>query len=136
MIRGVDTNVLVYALDNRAGWKHERAVEIVERILKNPEGYLVAGQVLAETLYVVKRKNPSATPLAQLLILSLSKRIPIVSYTHAEVLQASASPKRYYWDRLLAYTYLNNGAEVIVTEDERPYKGILKVENPFKEPTI
>ena len=134
MIRGVDTNVLIYALDSGAGWKHERAVEVVEKILKSPENYRISAQVLAETLYVAKRKNPSATPLAQLLILSLSKRVPIVYYTHAEVLQASGSPKRYFWDRLLAYTYLNNGVEVIVTEDGRPYRGVLRVENPFKEP--
>ena len=49
------------------------------------------------------------------------------------MVRASGSPRRYFWDRLLAYTYLNNGAEAIITEDEEPYKQILRVENPFKK---
>ena len=129
---GLDTNILVYAIDNRAGKKHDIAVELIEHILKHPQRYMISSQVLAETLYVTKRKHPPATPLAQTLIYTLAKRLHIVHYTHLEVLQAAQSPTRYFWDRLLAYTYLNNGANTIITEDEKPYKGILKIENPFK----
>ena len=97
---------------------------------------MISSQVLAETLYVMKRKTPELLQETVRLIHLLAQTIKVVSYTHTEVLQASTSPKRYFWDRLLAYTYLNNGVEVIITEDEKPYKDILKVENPFKEPTI
>ena len=66
----------------------------------------------------------------------LSRSLEVVSYTHTEVLQAAGSPARYFWDRLLAYTYRNNGVEAILSEDEKPYKDIIKVENPFKKTQI
>ena len=132
MLAGLDTNVLVYVLDSGAGWKHEKAVAIIEHVVKQPKSYIVSSQVLAETLYVVKRKYPPALPLAQALVYMITRRVPTVYYTNLEVLQASQSPPRYFWDRLLAYTYLNNGADTIITEDEKPYKGLINVENPFK----
>jgi len=136
MLTGLDTNILIYAIDNKAGGKHEKAVEVIEQALKHPAEYIISSQVLAETIYVVKRKYPAATPLAQTLAYTFTRILRVVHYTHLEVLQASQSPPRYFWDRLLAYTYLNNGADTIITEDERPYKGILKTINPFKQPQI
>ncbi len=135
MRRGLDTNILVYALDSEAGEKHDIAVEIVEHMLRNPKDYIVAAQVLAETLYVVKRKR-AGEHLATRLILTIAQRVPIISYTSVEVLQSLNSPARHFWDRLLAYTYRNNGVEAILSEDEKPYKDIIKVENPFKKTQI
>ena len=132
MPKGLDTNILVYAIDNKAGWKHGKAVEIVEEILRNPKEYIISSQVLAETLYVVKKKYPPATPLALILVYTLARKLRVVHYTHVEVLQASTSPKRYYWDRILAHTYANNGADTIITEDQKPYKPIIKTQNPFQ----
>ena len=48
MRRGLDTNILVYALYSEAGKKHDIAVGIVEDMLRNPEDYTVAAQVLAQ----------------------------------------------------------------------------------------
>ena len=59
----------------------------------------------------------------------LSRTLKVVNYTPSEILQASNAPPRYYWDRILAYTYRSNGVEEIMTEDEKPYRGILKVTN-------
>ncbi|BAA80588.1 hypothetical protein APE_1588 [Aeropyrum pernix K1] len=132
MPAGLDTNILIYAMDNKAGEKHEKAVEVIEQALKHPTEYIVSSQVLAETIYAVKRKYPAATPLAQTLAYTLTRTLRVVHYTHLEVLQASQSPPRYFWDRLLAYTYLNNGADRIITEDEKPYRGILKTIDPFR----
>ena len=61
----------------------------------------------------------------------LSRTLKVANYAPSEILQASSTPLRYYWDRLLAYTYRNNGVEEIVTEDEKPCRGILRVTNPF-----
>ena len=49
---GLDTNVLVYSPDSEAGWKHERAVGVIEEALKSPGGYIVSSQVLAKTIYI------------------------------------------------------------------------------------
>ncbi len=124
MLTGIDTNILIYAIDNKAGEKHEKAVEVIEQVLKHPREYIISSQVLAETIYVVKRKYPAATPLAQTLAYTLTRILRVVHYTHLEVLQASQSPLRYLWDRLLAYTYLNNGFGIHLSEDEKPYKGV------------
>ena len=97
MRRGLDTNILVYALDSEAGGKHDIAIEIVEHMLRNPEEYVVATQVLAETLYVVKRKR-IGEHLATRLILAIAQRVPIISYTSVEVLQSLNSPVRHFWD--------------------------------------
>src|SRR5688572_12482223 len=54
--RFVDTNVLVYAHDARAGHKHERARQVVEQLWHDRAGVL-STQVLQE-LYVSLRKAP------------------------------------------------------------------------------
>ena len=81
---------------------------------------------------MISRKAPEVLEETIRLIQLLTRTLRVVHYTHLEVLQASSSPPRHFWDRLLAYTYLNNGAEEIVTEDEKPYKGVLRTLNPFK----
>ena len=122
-MRGLDTSVLVYALAGQDEHKSSRAADILRSVIEEPENYMISSQVLVETLYVVKRKAPELLEEAVRLVQLLAQTIKVVYYTHAEVLQASASPKRYFWDGLLAYTYLNNGAEAIISEDEKPYKG-------------
>ena len=135
MVKGLDTNILVYAL---AGEEEKRgtAEEILRGVIEDPGGYRIAAQVLAELIYVISRKAPEVLEEAVNLAKLLSRSLEVVSYTYIEVLQALGSPARYFWDRLLAYTYRNNGVEVIVSEDEKPYKGIIGVENPFKKAQI
>jgi len=129
---GLDTNVLVYAIDTEAREKHRSAVRIVRDVFSSPEKYLVSSQVLAELLYVAKRKR-QAVPLATKLVVALIQSVRVISYGPLEVVQALTTPRRYFWDRLLAYTYLNHGAAAVITEDEKPYKGITDTINPFKE---
>jgi len=80
---------------------------------------------------VVSRKTPEVREEAVRLVELLSRMLKVVNYASSEILHASSAPPRYYWDRLLAYTYRNNGVEEIVTEDEKPYRRILRVTNPF-----
>ena len=130
-MKGLDTNILVYAL---AGEEEKRrtAEEILREVIENPGSYRVSAQVLAELIYVISRKAPEVLEEAVSMAKLLSRSLEVVSYTHVQVLQTAGSPVRYFWDRLLAYTYKNNGVEVIVSEDEKPYKDIIRVENPFK----
>ena len=132
MVKGLDTIILVYALAGQDEAKSIRAGEVLKSVIEDPENYLVSSQVLAKTIYVVKRKAPELLEEAVRLVQLLSVTVRAVGYGFVEVLQASGSPARYFWDRLLAYTYANNGAEAIITEDEKPYKGIIKTINPFK----
>ena len=59
----VDTNILVYAHDNTAGSKHEKARALVERLWADRSGVL-STQVLQE-LYVSLRKARNPMPAAE-----------------------------------------------------------------------
>ena len=95
MRRGLDTNVLVYALDSEAGRKHDIAVKIVEHMLHNPNEYAVSAQVLAEMIYVVKRKRVGED-LATRLTIAVIDRVPLLTYTGTEIIQALQAPRRYF----------------------------------------
>jgi len=75
MPAGLDTNILIYAIDNKAGWKHNKAVEVIENVLKHPKDHVISSQIIAEALfYVVKRRYPAATPLIQALTYALTRK--------------------------------------------------------------
>ena len=88
----MDTNILVYMIDNTDREKHEKALALLEDILRNPYRYAVTAQVVAEFLYVVKRKLPEAMRDALLPAERLqAKGLILGSYTIREVLRAVSS---------------------------------------------
>src|SRR5687767_12068204 len=90
----VDTNVLVYAHDNSAGVKHDRARGLVERLWQDRSGVL-STQVLQE-LYVSLRKARRALPASEARqIVADYLRWEIVVNTGESVLEASALEERY-----------------------------------------
>ena len=129
---GLDTNILVYALTLQDEVKQGIAERILRTALKNPDKYTIAIQVLAETVSVISRKAPDLLPEATRLARLLSTNLPTLHYSPLEIEMAAEGPPREFWDRLLACTYRNNGVEEIITEDEKPYKGIIRTVNPFK----
>lgn len=134
MRKGLDTSVLVYMIDNTDAEKHEKALALLEDMLRNPGGYALTAQVIAELLYVVKRKLPDALEDALFLAERLrAKGIILGSYTIEEVLRAARHPQGRFWDALIAYTYLSHGVNVILTENIDDFKGLIKAVNPFKE---
>ena len=107
---------------------------LLEDILRNPNKYAVTAQVVAEFLYVVKKKLPAALDDALLLAERLRvKGIIIGPYTIKEVLQATKHPAKRFWDALIAYTYLSHGVEIILTENIEDFKNIINAINPFKK---
>ncbi len=131
---GLDTNILVYMLDNTDEKKHEKALEILVNILASPGDYAVSPQVLAEFLYVVKRKQPAAEGDALLLAERLkAKGVVTGSYGVDEVLGAAKHPAGRFWDALIAYTYLSHGVKVILTENTEDFKNLMDAVNPFEE---
>ena len=82
MRKGLDTNIIVYALDNSDRERHRKAVQIVEDLFENPANYAVAVQILAESVYVVKRKYPPAieTLLRLIDLISSVQGVKIVRY--------------------------------------------------------
>ncbi|BES82802.1 PIN domain-containing protein [Pyrodictium abyssi] len=96
---GLDTNILVYALDSLAGEKHSIAVDIMEDMLLNPDKYAISIQNFSELVYVVKRKLPSQLGLAIELIEAIAAAgVRILYYTPAEVIQAARYPRKRFWE--------------------------------------
>ena len=129
---GLDTNLIVYAITFQDEEKQRIAEEILREALEEPQKYAASVQVLAETVSVISRKAPALLPEALRLVKLISKILSILYYTPTEIEQASNGPPREFWDRLLAYTYKNNGVEEIITEDEKPYEGLINTVNPFR----
>ena len=132
MRKGLDTNVIVYAFDNSDPEKHSKAVAIIKDLLAHPENYAVAVQALAEAEYVIKRKYPAAEETYVRFVELLRMLIPlrIVSYTVETII--SAAKHRNFWDALLAYAYIQNGVDTIITENVEDFKDLpIKAENPF-----
>lgn len=134
----VDTNVLVYAYDLSAGYKHERAREMVEGLWRARAG-CVSVQVLQEFFVNVTRKIPEPLSTTQ------AKRIAsdlghwrTHSPTARDVVEAIELHERLslsFWDAMIVRSASSSGCSVLYTEDLNSgqlYDGV-RVENPLPE---
>jgi predicted nucleic acid-binding protein len=130
----VDTNVLVYAFDDAAPDKRDRA----RALLTAPDGPLIiSAQVIGEFYVVVSRKL--ATPLdeaqagaavAQLLRLPV---VPIDGELTRAAVSTSHAAQISYWDALIVEAAAAAGCDRLLTEDLAADTTIrsVRVENPF-----
>ncbi len=134
----VDTNVLVYAEDLDAGFKHERARDLVVDLWNSGDGILSV-QVLQEFFVTTTRKlrNP----------LAVTKAIQIVdqylSWTIVENtkrllqngIKLSVVSKISFWDALVVQAALETECDLLYSEDLGHGRrfGKLRVVNPFAE---
>jgi len=134
----VDTNVLVYAYNQGAGAKHERALKLVEELWQEGNG-VVGKQVLQEFYVNVHRKaqQPISPGEARSLIADHLTWELIVN-DGAAVLEAIDAEGRYqqsFWDALIVVAAQKGGASVIYSEDFNHGQqfGSIQVQNPFME---
>lgn len=130
----VDTNILVYAHDERAGERHRIAKERIAHLWRLPLLANISVQVLQE-LYVHLRKRgvPAATA-----------RETVTDYLHWNVVSTDRSLLEeglrlaerwqvFLWDALILAAARRAGADVVWSEDlnaGQQYEGVLVV-NPF-----
>jgi predicted nucleic acid-binding protein len=138
--RFVDTNILVYAHDNSAGGKQERARALLEQLWNTRDGCLSV-QILQEFFVSVTRKIPKPldAAAAKEIIADLSRW-----YVHApaadDVLAAIGLQRRTgisFWDAMMVRSAVEIGCGVIYSEDlnhGQRYDGA-RVENPFRDGT-
>jgi predicted nucleic acid-binding protein len=132
----VDTNILVYANDHRAGAKHERAKQVLKSIWERKNG-ATSTQVLQEFYSTVTRKipNPLSCFEARRMV-SKYRGWTIYRSNVDDILLASelAEHGRFsFWDALVVQSALGCGADVLLTEDLHDGLRInsLVVQNPF-----
>lgn len=133
MLIGLDTNILVHATVIEDKNKHEKAKELIEKLVENRK-YLVSLQVVAEYYYTIIRIAPQLMEEARELVEILATPQNTVHYDLSiinEALEKSGSPRRF-WDALIALTYTRAGAEAVATENEEDFKHLAKTINPFK----
>lgn len=132
----VDTNILIYAHDLEAGFKHDIAASILEDIWETETG-VISTQVLQEFYVNVTRKipKPLSPPQARGIIKNyMSWRVELNA--PVSVLLASEIEERYllsFWDSLIVASAYTAKVEKILTEDlthGQVIEGIV-VHNPF-----
>lgn len=132
----VDTNVFLYALDERQDGRHETAARILEELWESRQGAL-STQVLQEVYVNLTRKirKPMTRPRARAIVERYAAW-PVHQITPEDILSASELEQRHtlaFWDALVVVAAQRLGAERILTEDMQSGRsfGSVRIENPF-----
>jgi predicted nucleic acid-binding protein len=132
----LDTNILVYRVDGRAGWKQQVADRIIELAVL-ADCWLTL-QSLSEFYSAASRKGlmlPERAAETARIWLDL---FPTATASEASVrtaLAAASAGRASYWDALLVATAAEAGCTVVLTEDMADGSTLLNVRilNPFAD---
>jgi predicted nucleic acid-binding protein len=132
---GLDTNVLVYAVDRDAGEKSDRAETIVRRAARTRRCVLSL-QNVGEFYNAVTRKRLAPAADAARLAARYMQLFALVEARADDARQAlaEAAAGRYsYWDALLLATVSRAGCSVVLSEDMQDGArfGPLTIRDPF-----
>jgi predicted nucleic acid-binding protein len=130
----LDTNLLIYSIDNTAGGRHELAVQIALRAVRL-DCWLTL-QVISEFYAAVTRKRiiPAAAAAERANDWLAAFPCTAVSAGAIRVALADAGAGRAsYWDALLVATAAEAGCTLILTEDlaDGSTLGGVAIHNPF-----
>lgn len=132
----LDTNVLVYAMDDDEPARQARARALMSEA--RAETHVVSPQVLQEFYQAVTRKiaRPVAPEAAAEAVRVLA-RLTVVPADAAQVVAAIDLHRRYQvslWDALILQAALTGACDRVLTEDLQDgfRLGSLTVENPFR----
>ena len=131
----VDTNVLVYAYDNAAGEKRQRAQVVLEELWRERTGAL-SMQVLQEFYVTVTRKLASPVSRAKAQLIAGQYAQWCIATGPEELAAAFAieeGARIGFWDALIVAAAAKAGAGRILSEDLNSGQRIagIPVENPF-----
>lgn len=131
----IDTNVLVYAMDDGAPAKQARARELM--VAARAESHVISPQVLQEFYNAVTRKlaRPVGAHDASAAVRALA-RLTVVPADAELVVAAIGIHQRHqlsFWDALILQSALKGGCDRLLSEDlQHGFRvGTLVVENPF-----
>jgi predicted nucleic acid-binding protein len=134
----VDTNVLVYAHDEREGYKQDIAKRILHCLQQDRSGAL-SMQVLQEFYNTVTRKLASPLPRDEARAIVDDFSYWCVETTPKEIMRAfqiEDEARINFWDAMIVATAIRSGATRILSEDLNPGQAIagIQIENPFALP--
>lgn len=130
----IDANILVYAIDRDAGFKHQRSEEILLNAMK--VGAWLTAQSLAEFFHVAVRKNFASidTAAAQVEDWQVTFNIAIANIVCLnDAMAAVRDHGLSFWDAMQWATARQAGCTCLITEDMQHGQRIGGVEliNPF-----
>jgi len=114
----LDSNILIYALDTKAGEKHLRAKEVVAAAMLGDT--MVPAQVLGELLSVIGRRRPEFAAAALSQARRWSEIFTIAETSVQAVLAAAEFGSRHklqFWDSVIWQVAKIAGARILLTED-------------------
>jgi len=117
----IDTNILVYAYDQRAPNKQRRAIEVLNHVRESQSG-VVTAQVLSEFYVAATRKlKPPLTPAqAEAQLRAFAAQWPVLPITETVVLLAACRAQDYhmhFWDAQIWASAHLHGIRLIYSED-------------------
>jgi len=132
----VDSNVLIYSDDRRAGPKRERARELIEEVTVAGTGVLSL-QILQEYFSASTKKLGLSADSARQKI-QLFSQLDIVILGFQDLLAAIDLHRLHQfsiWDALVIRAALNGGCRILYSEDLQDGRQIdgLEIVNPFKD---
>lgn len=135
----IDTNVLLYTIDNSNPAKQSQAIAAVAQASLQG-GVAISTQVLIEFFNIATTKlKPGLSPQAATDMLERLCEFEVVSSTAQGVLEACRLVQRYklqWWDALILEAALRANADTLLSEDGQHGQrfGPLVVHNPFQSP--
>ena len=131
----IDTNILIYSLDNFDLKKNQKSRQIIQSIVQK-ETAVISTQVLQE-LYVTGTTKLNIDPILMKSILSLFENLEVVIIDAdliKEAIDTSVLNKISFWDALIVTAAEHAKCEYVYTEDLNSGQIIrgVKVENPYR----
>ena len=130
----LDTNILVYSMDNGAGWRRPAATEVIARAAV--QDCALTLQAASEFFWVAKRKNLMPAEKAAAQASDWLDLFPIVAASRnaaKAALATSVAGQLSYWDGLLLATAAEAGCAAMLTEDMADGAVLhgVRIVNPF-----
>lgn len=136
MVTFIDSNVLLYTIDNSNVAKQTQAIEAIARASSRGT-VAISTQVLVEFFNISTAKlKPGLSHQAASEMLERLCEFEVVSSTGQGVLEATKLVQRYklqWWDVLILEAAVRAGADILLSEDGQHGQrfGKLVVHNPF-----
>lgn len=130
----LDTNILVYAVEDESSDKHRRAKELVEEHLVNGDGF-ISVQVLREFYSVCRRLK---VPLSDVDAANLVREFSLFRVLPEDTRLVALVTERVrdgfsFRDALIVESALRGGADQLLTEDMQDGRVVegMRITNPF-----
>lgn len=114
----IDTNILVYCIDDSEGFKNLTAKSIVNE-LSNSKG-VISTQVLQEFYNIITKKMKCPKEKAKELLQSLSECFEVHKNSVLDILRAvdiSIKTQFSFWDSLIISAAISSGCGTLYSED-------------------